>query len=226
MIKENERFGNLTTVKIVGKAKGRQNIWECKCDCGNTIRVISTSLTSQNTRSCGCLRKNVLRKKGLKNRKTNEYDLSGEFGIGYTSKGEPFFFDLEDYDLIKDYNWRYNADKYVVSYPYSKLIRMHILIMKPEKGKDVDHKNHITYDNRKTNLRVCEHYENIISSKTYSNNTSGRKGVSYDKNRKKWMASITVNKKTIFLGRYDKFEDALAEREKAEQQYHKEFSYK
>lgn len=27
----------------------------------------------------------------------NKYDLSGEYGIGYTSKGEEFYFDLEDY---------------------------------------------------------------------------------------------------------------------------------
>ena len=37
----------------------------------------------------------------------NVYDLSGEYGIGYTLKGEPFWFDLEDYDLIKDYCWHY-----------------------------------------------------------------------------------------------------------------------
>lgn len=31
----------------------------------------------------------------------NTYDLSGEYGIGYTTKGEEFWFDLEDYDKIK-----------------------------------------------------------------------------------------------------------------------------
>ena len=36
-------------------------------------------------------------------KKYNTYDLSGEYGIGYTSKGEEFYFDLDDYDKIKDY---------------------------------------------------------------------------------------------------------------------------
>ena len=42
----------------------------------------------------------------------NVYDLSGEYGIGYTLKGEEFYFDLEDYDKIKDYCWHINK-KYV-----------------------------------------------------------------------------------------------------------------
>ena len=37
-------------------------------------------------------------------RKENIYDLSGEFGIGYcTNTGSPFYFDLEDYNKIKNY---------------------------------------------------------------------------------------------------------------------------
>ena len=39
-------------------------------------------------------------------RKTNRYDLSGDVGIGWTSNtNRQFYFDLNDYELIKDYSW-------------------------------------------------------------------------------------------------------------------------
>ena len=169
-----------------------------------------------------CL-KNPQEKNGLKNRKLNKYDLSGDYGIGYTAKGEPFYFDKEDYDKIKNYTWSINPDKYVSSCPFGKTIKMHILIMSPPKGKVIDHINHITFDNRKSNLRICEHYQNIIHSRTYKNNTSGRKGVYWDKSKNKWAVYITANKKTQFLGRYDDFDEAVKVREDAEEKYHKEF---
>lgn len=187
------------------------------------INVSSASLTTGNTKSCGCLLAESLRKMGEASRKLNEYDLSGEYGIGYTTKGEEFYFDLEDYDKIKGYTWSYNEDGYLITSPFGKIIRMHMLIMDSTGENDVDHRNHITHDNRKFNLRVCEHFKNIIHSKTYSNNTSGRKGVYWDKSRNKWMALLTHNKKTKHLGRFDNFEDAVRAREIAEEKYHGEF---
>jgi len=100
-----------------------------------------------------------------------------------------------------------------------------MLIMNSTGDKVVDHIDHITFNNRKYNLRICEHFENHINSKTYSNNTSGRKGVGWDKSRNKWIASITYNKKQMHLGRFEEFEDAVKAREEAEEIYHKEFIY-
>ena len=218
-------FGKLTVLEKSDKKYYRSFLWKCECNCENkTIIYVSTpSLKSGNTKSCGCLHAESMKNMGENNRKLNEYDLSGEYGIGYTSKGELFYFDLEDYDKIKGYTWFYNPDNYVISNPFGKIIRMNMLVMDSNGEKDVDHKNHITHDNRKINLRICEHFENIIHSKTYKNNTSGRKGVYWDKSREKWMAVITYNKNVINLGRYDSFEDAVKAREEAEQIYHKEF---
>ena len=223
VVKANERYGKLVTKKIVGKTKHRQNLWECECDCTNIISVSSASLSTGNTKSCGCLHSESMRMMGESLRNLNEYDLTGEYGIGYTSKGEEFYFDLEDFDLIKNYTWGYNEDGYVLTHPFGETVRMNMLVMGSNGEKDVDHRNHIHHDNRKSNLRVCEHFENIIHSKTYSNNTSGRKGVYWDKNRNKWMAILTHNKKTEHLGRFDNFEDAVKAREDAEVKYHGEF---
>lgn len=225
MVKENMRFGKLVAKYENGRAKNRNIIWHCVCDCGNEIDVSSVSLSTGNTKSCGCLHRESMRQCGQERRKLNRYDLLGDYGIGYTAKGESFFFDKEDYDLIKPYTWWLNPDGYVITMVCGKTIRMHILVMNPPKRKDVDHKNHIVSDNRKSNLRICEHYQNIINSTTYSNNTSGRKGVSWDKTRGKWIASICVKQKTKYLGRFDKFEDAVKARELAEMEYHKEFAH-
>jgi hypothetical protein len=48
-------FGRLTVIKI-DKIIGRGIVyWWCKCRCGNTISIKRLSLTTRNTKSCGCL---------------------------------------------------------------------------------------------------------------------------------------------------------------------------
>ena len=57
-------------------------------------------------KSCGCLQKESEIKNGKRNHKTNVYDLNGEYGIGWTfNTNKMFYFDLTDYDLIKNYCW-------------------------------------------------------------------------------------------------------------------------
>jgi hypothetical protein len=59
----------------------------------------------------------------------------------------------------------------------------------------------------------------LKSDKPQSNNTSGVKGVSYDKNRGLWAAEIKIRGKKHFLGRFAKLEDAAAARKLAEEKY-------
>ena len=54
-----KRFGRLTVMKYLYK-KGRENYWECMCDCGNKTVVSSSALLSGNTLSCKCQRKENL----------------------------------------------------------------------------------------------------------------------------------------------------------------------
>lgn len=234
-VQAGEKYGKLTTKYVVGRTKNRVKIWHCDCNCGGEIDVPSTSLSSGNTKSCGCLLAESLKAAGERIRERNKYDLSGEYGIGWAcNTNREFYFDLEDYDIIKNYHWAEKSDKgYIVTKVWNNnkpsSVFMHRLIMKENgfdiSNSDIDHINHKTYDNHKSNLRVCNHYQNIVATKTYSNNTSGRKGVSWDKSRNKWTVSITVNKKTHYIGRYDNFEDAVKAREEAEKIYHKEYHY-
>ena len=102
-----QKFGRLTVIERADEyvsPKGQRHIrWFCKCDCGNYVTVKGNHLKSGNTKSCGCLDSEIVSKRNKDNKKFNEYNLSGEYGIGYTAKGEEFYFDLEDYYKIKDY---------------------------------------------------------------------------------------------------------------------------
>jgi len=52
-----QRFGRLIAVRPTDQRRNEKVVWECKCDCGNTVFVIGTALKNGNTTSCGCLRK-------------------------------------------------------------------------------------------------------------------------------------------------------------------------
>lgn len=78
-------------------------------------------------------------------------------------------------------------------------------------------------ENLKKAAETCEqgYIENtsIISikpRKMLRNSTSGVRGVSWDKNRRKWAATIVFKGKTYHLGRYNNIEDAAAVRKEAE----------
>lgn len=52
-----QKFGRLTVIEQAKRNKHRDIKWLCLCDCGNEKIIIGYSLTSNCTKSCGCLRK-------------------------------------------------------------------------------------------------------------------------------------------------------------------------
>lgn len=227
-----QKFERLTVIKQVDdyvSPKGRHEAqWLCECNCQdkNMIIVRVSQLKSKNTKSCGCLQKDFMIYNNPSIRLLNKYDLSKEYGIGYTTKDEEFYFDLEDYNLIKDYTWYIDNDGYVKAREFkrSKNILLHRLILSYPKGL-IDHVNHKTNDNRKINLRKVTNSQNGMNHSIGSNNTSGVSGVHWDKHLNKWRARITVNYQRIDLGVYSKYEDAVRARKQAEDKYFGEYSY-
>ena len=106
----NHTFGRLYVLERAPdyiQPNGRHRVmWKCQCQCKNkTLIVVSGEhLKTGHTTSCGCVVKEVASKLF---KKFNDYDLSGEYGIGWTSNTrQEFYFDIEDYALIKKYCWR------------------------------------------------------------------------------------------------------------------------
>lgn len=213
-----KKFGRLTVLNRVEEKKNKQIQWFCKCECGKEVIVIGNNLKNGTSKSCGCIRRN-------KAKKPNKYDLTKEYGIGYTHKNEVFYFDLDDYELIKNHCWNKNEDGYLVSRINDKIIRMHRLIMNAPKDKDVDHINHLIYDNRKENLRIVTRSQNNMNRGLQINSTSGIKGVNYCKSKEKWKAVIKLNKRNIHLEYFVQKEDAIKARTEAEEKYFGEYRY-
>lgn len=54
-----KRFGRLTVLRYAGKKDRRNHLWLCRCDCGTEKVVIGGNLLRGNTRSCGCLKREI-----------------------------------------------------------------------------------------------------------------------------------------------------------------------
>ena len=154
----------------------------------------------------------------------NKYDLSGEYGIGYTSKGEEFYFDLEDYDLIKNYTW-YVGDKGYIK-AENEDITLHRVVMRAKEGDVIDHIFHKKFDNRKSQLRFVTNSQNQMNRDIGKNNTSGHRGISWHKKHQKWIAQIGVMGKLKYLGLFSDIEDAIKARKEAEKKYFGEYNLK
>lgn len=86
-------------------------------------------------------------------------------------------------------------------------------------GDLVDHENQNKLDNQRSNLRNATKSENAINSKLRINNTSGFRGVQFEKRTGKWFARIKVQGKVKSLGTFEDFDKAVEARIMAERHY-------
>src|SRR5574344_87837 len=223
----NKKFNKLTIIDEEYNKENKITYCKCLCDCGNVKTINKYRVIHGYTKSCGCLLKETVKQMGFNNKKYNNYNLDGNYGIGYASNtNKEFYFDLEDYDKIKDYCWRIDKNGYIVSNDSTdKIVKFHKIVMNNvPKNYDIDHIYHNKRDNRKENLRICTHQENMQNRVIPKNNTSGVIGVYWNKKNKNWNVEITKNKKKIKLGTYYNKEDAIKARIQAEKKYFEEFS--
>ena len=86
-------------------------------------------------------------------------------------------------------------------------------------GKVIDHLNHVPWDNRLPNLRMTTQLSNTRNNKRSSRNKSGVTGVMWREKEGKWLASIIVGRKRIYLGRFIDKDEAIRVRKEAEKLY-------
>jgi hypothetical protein len=100
-----QKFGMLTCIKDVGRSKSKSVMWLCRCDCGNETIVNSGHIVSGNTKSCGCLIKEVLTKRNTTHSLTK--DSSGRqtklYNVWVSMRQRCFNAKSRDY---KDYGGR------------------------------------------------------------------------------------------------------------------------
>lgn len=203
-----------------------QTQYICECQCINkTLRPqLAINLTRGKTKSCGCLLgENISESK----KSSNTFDLSGGYGIGYTENGEEFYFDKEDYDLIKEYKWHLDKSGYVVACVKGTTIKMHRIVMGvTDSNIQVDHIKHRVNDNRKAMLRLVNQVNNSRNKRLLDSNTSGSTGVYFNRKRNRWIAQICCNGKVDVIGSFINKKDAIEARKVAEEEYFGEYSYR
>lgn len=136
--------------------------------------------------------------------------------------------DDEDYVNLSKYKWHISKrlfTNYVVGYINGKVTAMYRLILGLSESKIIDHRNGIGLDNRKINLRSCTSSQNQGNRIKHGKFTSRYKGVHWDKERRKWRASMTQGTGTfVYIGRFSSEEEAAIEYDKVAKEYFGEFA--
>lgn len=119
--------------------------------------------------------------------------------------------DEADFDLVSKYRWKLLRAPGGLKYAFSsKNLPLHRLLIQ-DAPHHIDHINGNGLDNRRENLRLATARENAANSRMYRTNTSGYRGVHWNKERRKWVASIRDHQKKIHIGAFEhKYQAALA----------------
>lgn len=165
-------------------------------------------------------------------RDRNEYRIEDEitYILLYNKDNEVIaeaIIDTEDLEKVLPYKWSVSncrgTSQYCKDNTVGQLQGFILGLLKGD-GKYVDHINRNPLDNRKCNLRLCTNQENIRNCKIPKNNKSGHKGVYWSEERQKWVAQVSINRKTICLGRFISFEEAVEKRKEAVKEHYGEFN--
>lgn len=177
---------------------GYAKYFVCEClDCGKEKINYIQNVTSGKSKSCGC--KSRVETAYNINKKYNDYRIENdtvEVFIG-NNFNNVMLCDIDDWEKLKQCYWT-EQHGYAVSIQNYECMRFHRMVMNVENPEiQVDHINGNKLDNRKINLRLCTNQENSMNKYENSNNTSGYKGVYFDKEREKWRGAIQYNGKSI-----------------------------
>ena len=123
--------------------------------------------------------------------------------------------DAEDYEELSKYKWhvmKCRRTEYAARYSTSrKYILMHRVLLNAPPHRLVDHRDGNGLNNRKHNLRLCTHQENLYNQRPRLGTTSRFRGVCWRKTRRKYDAKIQKDGKRYYLGYFhDEIEAAVA----------------
>jgi len=142
--------------------------------------------------------------------------------------GKEALIDAADAESVTKHNWRLQPASSGRHFYVSASIRgiataLHRFIMKPKSGMVVDHINFDCLDNRRCNLRVCTHSQNLQNA--YRPRGSSRfKGVCFVSSQNRWVANICANGIPRRLGSFKSEVEAAIAYDKAAAKMHKKFA--
>lgn len=204
-----QRFGQLVVVKEVesrGEGRRRKRHVLCACSCGGRATPRLEALRSGNTTSCGCTK--------VAMRGTTPPEGPPEGAVWFPlAHGRWMLIDADKESLFKSCGrlsvgsggyavWRVRQGNEMRGYlAHRMVLGLDAFSVDPQV---VDHANGNKLDNRRENLRVCSHTQNVQNRRGTSR--YGFKGIS--PNGKRWQAKIASNRVVTCLGTYDTREEA------------------
>lgn len=98
----NQKFGRLKVLQFA-EIKNHKSYWMCKCNCGNVVKVSSWMLKSGHTKSCGCLKIEILKQKTIKANIVHHLTNTKLYNIWRSMKKRCY---LKTHEAYKDYGGR------------------------------------------------------------------------------------------------------------------------
>ncbi len=160
-----------------------------------------------------------------------KYIIKGDIVEILLNQGKTTIINTSDLPLIKGHRWfaHYNKrhDRWYVRTAYRSngkriTLGIHRLILSAKPGQLVDHINGDGLDNRRENLRICNHAGNS-RNQNRTRGASKFKGVIIRKSLNKWNARIRYDGKQHHLGYFDNEIDAALAYDYASIDHHGEF---
>lgn len=148
------------------------------------------------------------------------------------TKGKVAIVDIADYEWLSQHKWyaQWSGQKWYAARRVhnlgerSHIVFMHREIVEAGHGTEVDHKDGDGLHNTRANLRLATRPENMWNRSAQTNNTSGYKGVGWNKDRRKWQAQINVRGKYKYLGLFEDVRDAANAYDAAARELHGEYA--
>jgi hypothetical protein len=171
--------------------------------------------------------RNFKSKRKNPNRPEVEQPEGGEIRLIPLTQGKIAIVDAADYAWLSQYKWHASKKGYnwYACRNYNRsIVYMHRVIMNAPKGMLVDHIDHNSLNNRRSNLRVCTSSENH-QNRERTRGTSNYKGVYREKRYRKWRASVHFEGRNYYLGSFSNEVDAAKAYDKKAGELFGEYAY-
>lgn len=137
-----------------------------------------------------------------------------------------FQIDIDDYEKVSSRHWRvsHKCNKvYAVSGSKTKrnvvYLHSYILDYSHVNGLEVDHIDGNSFNNRKSNLRMCLRVENVQNAGARLSNKIGIRGITYNPNWHSYVVDFSYNKQRYYFPHWKTLEEAVYCRKFAEEAF-------